>query len=219
VLASLDAGTTARLAEALRRRDFPAGARILEQGAPCVTRETDDAFFIIVDGEAVVTVDDGEAVETNAFPNGTNVVNRLFRGDFFGESAVDDGAARAATVTAAGPGDLRCLALDRENLVKLLGPLRSVMREEKAPQNVQRRMAALKGETPTRAATFEIRAGLEPGAEPGASASGDRRARVVFGLDLRRFGGWRRRTKSCPLGRHAAWRRRERHGASGGPGG
>jgi len=151
VLASLDAGTTARLAEALRRRDFPAGARILEQGAPCVTRETDDAFFIIVDGEAVVTVDDGEAVETNAFPNGTNVVNRLFRGDFFGESAVDDGATRAATVTAAGPGDLRCLALDRENLVKLLGPLRSVMREEKAPQNVQRRMAALKGETPSRA--------------------------------------------------------------------
>jgi len=171
VLASLDAGTTARLAEALRRRDFPAGARILEQGAPCVTRETDDAFFIIVDGEAVVTVDDGEAVETNAFPNGTNVANRLFRGDFFGESAVDDGATRAATVTAAGPGDLRCLALDRENLVKLLGSLRSVMREEKAPQNVQRRMAALKGETPTRAATFEIRAGLEPGAEPGASAS------------------------------------------------
>ena len=63
------------------------------------------------------------------------------------------------------------MALDRENLVKLLGSLRSVMREKKAPQNVQRRMAALKGETPTRAATFEIRAELEPGAEPGASAS------------------------------------------------
>ena len=74
VLASLDAGTTASLAEALQLRDFPAGARILEQGALCVTRETDDAFFIIVDGEAVVTVDDGECV------NGTSVVNRLFRG-------------------------------------------------------------------------------------------------------------------------------------------
>jgi CRP-like cAMP-binding protein len=97
---------------------------------------------------------------------GTNVVNRLFRGDFFGESAVDDGATRAATVTAAGPGDLRCLALDRENLVKLLGPLRSVMREEKAPQNVQRRMAALKGETTSRA---QRRLRFEPVSSPARS--------------------------------------------------
>lgn len=160
LLASLDAEKTARLAEALRRRDFPSGARVVEQGAPCVVRETDDedAFFIIVDGEAVVTVDDG---------SDNNVVNRLFRGDFFGENAVDEGATRAATVTAVGPGNLCCLTLDRENLVRMLGPLRSVMDEEKAPANVNRRMAALKGETPLRAATFEIRAG--PGGAGDAS--------------------------------------------------
>ena len=87
-----------------------AGARILEQGALCVTRETDDAFFIIVDGEAVVTVDDGECV------NGTNVVNRLFRRTFSARRR------RRRRWTCAGGGhrgwagmELRCLALDREN--------------------------------------------------------------------------------------------------------
>ena len=165
LLASLDAEKTARLAEALRRRDFPSGARVVEQGEPCVARETDDAFFIIVDGEAVVTVDDG-SVTTDV--QETNVVNRLFRGDFFGESALDEGSTRAATVTAVGPGNLCCLTLDREDLVHMLGPLRSAMDEEKAPANVNRRMAALKGETPLRAATFEIRAG--PGGAGDASS-------------------------------------------------
>jgi cGMP-dependent protein kinase 2 len=42
------------------------------------------------------------------------------------------------------------------------------MDEEKAPANVNRRMAALKGETPLRAATFEIRAG--PGGAGDASS-------------------------------------------------
>jgi cGMP-dependent protein kinase 2 len=42
------------------------------------------------------------------------------------------------------------------------------MDEEKAPANVNRRMTALKGETPLRAATFEIRAG--PGGAGDASS-------------------------------------------------
>ena len=171
LLASLDAGKTARLAEVLRRRDFPPGARVLEQGAPCVETNDDDAFFIVVDGEAVVTVsDDVKETETNAIET-PRVANRLFRGDFFGESALDDGATRAATVAAVGPDPLRCLTLDRDGLVTLLAPLRSAMREEKSPQKVARRMAALKGETPLRAATFEIRAPLDPLDPPGADPS------------------------------------------------
>ena len=201
LLASLDAENAARLAAALRLRDFPPGTRVVEEGAPSVAHgrngdgdtadDDDDAFFIVFDGEAVVTVrDDSEANAPES-----KVVNRLFRGDFFGESALDVGATRAATVTAVGPEPLRCLTLDRDDAVAFLGPLRSAMREEKAPQKVNRRMAALKGETPTRAATFEIRAGLDTGdsasvvtiargscsgATFGNAASGESELRVVL---------------------------------------
>ena len=53
----------------------------------------------------------GETAESSASAATTRVVNRLFRADFFGETALLKNEARNATVTAAGSAPLVCLCL------------------------------------------------------------------------------------------------------------
>jgi CRP-like cAMP-binding protein len=74
-----------RLMSALRSAhgvDFPPGEHLVEEGA------TSGGFYVITEGEAVVTV-------------GGNEVARLPTGSYFGEVAVIDGGPRSATITAA----------------------------------------------------------------------------------------------------------------------
>ena len=68
-------------------------------------------------------------------------VNQLFKSDFFGEAALLRATPRAATVVAVT--DLVCLTLDRENFIKLLGPLESLMIREKSPEVVGARLMRL----------------------------------------------------------------------------
>jgi CRP/FNR family cyclic AMP-dependent transcriptional regulator len=71
-----------QLEQTLHRRELPAGHEILAEG------EGGIAFFVLVDGEAVVS-------------RGGRELRRLGPGDHAGEMALIDGDVRSATVTAA----------------------------------------------------------------------------------------------------------------------
>jgi CRP/FNR family cyclic AMP-dependent transcriptional regulator len=79
-----------RLAKSLKERTFKPGQEIVVEG------RTGVGFFIILDGKAAVTI-------------GGKLVQVLGPGDYFGEMALLDGAARSATITA--DGELRCATM------------------------------------------------------------------------------------------------------------
>jgi CRP-like cAMP-binding protein len=78
----------------MREHRVAAGETLIDEG------EGGIAFFVILEGEATVTIGDRE-------------VRRLRAGDHAGEIALLDEGARTATITAAG--DVRCLALTTWN--------------------------------------------------------------------------------------------------------
>jgi CRP-like cAMP-binding protein len=80
-----------QLARACKEREFRPGTTVVRQG-----RMSGIGFFIIVDGEAVVSIDETD-------------VARLGPGDHFGELALISNEVRTATVTAAT--SLRCLVM------------------------------------------------------------------------------------------------------------
>ena len=90
LLAGLSNRELERLAGQLHERKFPAGSKVVSEGA------TGTGFFVITEGEAEVEI-------------GGQVRNKLGPGDYFGEMALIDGGPRSATVTAAT--DLVCYGL------------------------------------------------------------------------------------------------------------
>ena len=90
LLAGLSDKERDRLARELHERTFPQGATVVNEGA------TGTGFFVIADGEAVVSV--GGEERTHLGP-----------GDYFGEMALIDDAPRSATITA--ETDLRCYGM------------------------------------------------------------------------------------------------------------
>jgi CRP/FNR family cyclic AMP-dependent transcriptional regulator len=80
-----------QLGRSFKEREFRAGTSMVRQG-----EMSGVDFFVIVEGEAAVTVDGKE-------------VGKLGPGDHFGELALIAEQVRAATVTAATP--LRCLVM------------------------------------------------------------------------------------------------------------
>jgi len=91
MLASLDRKHLEKLARDFSERSFPAGSVIVRQGD-----ERGIGFFVIADGEAVVSVDGSE-------------VARLSPGSNFGAIALLSDRVRTATVTAAT--DLHCYVM------------------------------------------------------------------------------------------------------------
>jgi CRP/FNR family transcriptional regulator, cyclic AMP receptor protein len=79
-----------RLARSMKSRKFPAGSQVVVEERKGV------GFFIITDGKAAVTI-------------GSQLLNMLGPGDYFGEMALIHGDRRTATVTA--DTDLECLSL------------------------------------------------------------------------------------------------------------
>ena len=99
ILSSLDQWERLTVADALESVTFDKDDVIVRQGEP------GDDFFIIVEGEAVVT----------QIPNGekeAKEVGRLGPSDYFGEIALMLNRPRAATVTAAS-SPLKCVKLDK----------------------------------------------------------------------------------------------------------
>ncbi len=91
LLSGLDRKQLERLARDFSERTFPAGSVVVRQG--------DDhgvGFFVVAEGEGVVTVDGSE-------------VGKVGPGSYFGEVALISDRVRTATVTATT--DLRCLVM------------------------------------------------------------------------------------------------------------
>ena len=91
MLSGLDRRHLEKLAKDFSERTFPAGSAIVHQGD-----ERGIGFFVIADGEAVVSVDGAE-------------VSRLGPGDHFGAVALIADRVRTATVTA--KTDLHCYVM------------------------------------------------------------------------------------------------------------
>jgi CRP-like cAMP-binding protein len=86
----LDTAELRLVAESMHEANVPAGGVVTAEGG------AGDGFFVIVSGEAAVTVDGEPRTAMTA-------------GDWFGEIALLTGSARTATVVAGT--DLRCYAL------------------------------------------------------------------------------------------------------------
>jgi CRP-like cAMP-binding protein len=103
-LRTLPPASINRLAHAARVREVPAGSAIVRQG------ERGDEFFVVAEGEAVVSV--REAGEDA-------LVERKGPGDFFGERALLGTGVRQATVKAATP--MKLLVFDQRAFWTELG--------------------------------------------------------------------------------------------------
>lgn len=71
-------------------------------------------FYILLEGEAVATLDDSKQVMTYK------------QGDYFGELALLRGEPRAANVIATS--DCKLIYLDRKSFSRLLGPLDQILK-------------------------------------------------------------------------------------------
>ena len=89
-----------RLAGEMDEQRFMEGATIVRKGEP------GDTFYVLVEGEARVTDENGKRLA------------RLIPGDFFGEISLMDGGPRTATVVSETP--LTALALSRKDFRGML---------------------------------------------------------------------------------------------------
>ena len=112
LLSEVDKYERLQIADALIPCSFKDGETIVKQG------DEGEEFFIIVDGEVIVTQknDKGEEGE----------VGQLGRADYFGEIALLKDNKRHATVTA--KGDVKCVKLDRDRFERVLGPVEDILR-------------------------------------------------------------------------------------------
>lgn len=104
---SLDARTMSMLVDALREVTFESGHVIVSPDD--VYEEESSKFYVVIDGEAVVYVDDGSKAE----------VNRLRRGDYFGELSLIHKTSPTAMVIAVG--QVSALTLDAESFYRMIG--------------------------------------------------------------------------------------------------
>eukprot|EP00164_Ancoracysta_twista_P001141 GFYU01001496.1.p1 GENE.GFYU01001496.1~~GFYU01001496.1.p1 ORF type:complete len:331 (-),score=84.84 GFYU01001496.1:363-1355(-) len=112
LLQSLEPYERVSLADAMEEACFSTGDVVLKQG------EEGDSFFFVESGEATATiVEDGkEPVEVKHYKTG----------EYFGELALLQNQARAATVTA--KTDLKLVRCDRLSFSRLVGPCEKILR-------------------------------------------------------------------------------------------
>ena len=101
-LAKLDLDRLGFAAARAQRLEVQPGAVIVREG------DVADAFYIVTDGSVEVLLND------------RIVVNRLGRGEYFGEIALLRGGTRTATVRAAPDAPAELMALDRETFDELV---------------------------------------------------------------------------------------------------
>lgn len=104
---SLDARTTSMLVDALRMTTYESGAIIVSPDD--AYDEESSKFYVIVEGEAMVSVDNDVTVE----------VNRLRRGDYFGEVSLIHKSSPTAMVVAIG--QVKALTLNAESFHRMIG--------------------------------------------------------------------------------------------------
>ncbi|KAI9310614.1 cyclic nucleotide-binding-like protein, partial [Dichotomocladium elegans] len=115
ILKSLELYERHKIADALEPVQFDDKEVIMREG------DIGQNFYLIEDGEAIVTKkqsDGGGATELE--------VNRLRKGDYFGELALLHDNPRAATVVA--NGRLKCVTLGKSAFTRLLGPVMDILK-------------------------------------------------------------------------------------------
>ncbi|KAL6050502.1 cAMP-dependent protein kinase type I-alpha regulatory subunit [Balamuthia mandrillaris] len=112
ILAPLSKYERLTVADALEPALFKDGEVIVHQGAE------GDTFYIIVEGEVKVLQkqENGEAAE----------IARLHSSSYFGEISLLTNRPRAATVVAVG--DCKCVKMDRDRFVRVMGPCEDILR-------------------------------------------------------------------------------------------
>ena len=100
------------LADAVKLERFPAGQLIIAKGAE------GNVFYMILKGTVEMTDIDGEVTTVQRSKDSDT--------SYFGELALIKNAPRACNVTA--KTDVDCLALNRADFLKMLGPLQEVMK-------------------------------------------------------------------------------------------
>lgn len=113
ILENLDKWERLTVADALEAVSFEDGNVVVKQGEP------GDDFYIIADGNAVVTQYRTEGEDSHE-------VGTLGPSDYFGEIALILDRPRAATVTACG--QLKCVKLDRARFERVLGPCSDILK-------------------------------------------------------------------------------------------
>lgn len=114
--ASLTYNEVARLVDLLTEVKFKPGEYIVKQG------EAGDAFYVVKQGTAEVTIDDVESA------GGSKTVMRLAEYDYFGERSLLDSVPRAANVIA--KDKVACLMIRKPLFEEVLGRLRNVLRQD-----------------------------------------------------------------------------------------
>ena len=114
-LARLDLDQLASASAWLKPVTYAAGSVIVREG------DEADRFYIVTNGEVDVLL---------AHPSGQEIrVNRLGRGEYFGEIALLRGGRRTATVRAAPHSDVELMALDRADFERLVAESEAAKRE------------------------------------------------------------------------------------------
>jgi ABC-type lipoprotein export system ATPase subunit len=105
-LATLNIDQLGWVAGRLKTQQFAPGATILKQG------DAADHFYIITRGKVEILLD---------HPGGSQIiVNRLERGQYFGEIGLIDGTQRTASARAAGTTEVELVTLDRESFLSVM---------------------------------------------------------------------------------------------------
>jgi len=139
---SLDARTTSMLVDALRKTTFEDGETIVRP-----SDAYDDAFskfYVIIDGTATVHVENDTYANDSTRQSGRDQeVNRLTKGDYFGEVSLIHKTSPTATVVARGV--VTALTLDAESFHRMIsGDVMETMSERVnsyayAPNKVERK--------------------------------------------------------------------------------
>lgn len=104
----MDIYERSKFADAVKEQKIATNEYIIRKG------ESGDIFYIILEGEARVTLDDDNTVMTYK------------AGDYFGELALLRNEPRAANVIASS--ECKLIYLDRKSFSRLLGPLDNILR-------------------------------------------------------------------------------------------
>ncbi|CDS10100.1 hypothetical protein LRAMOSA02777 [Lichtheimia ramosa] len=112
ILKSLKTYERHKIADALEPVQFDDKEVLMHEG------DVGQNFYLIEDGEAVFYKKDQD--------NQLREVNRLGKGDYFGELALLHDNPRAATVVA--HGRLKCVTLDKSAFTRLLGPVMDILK-------------------------------------------------------------------------------------------
>lgn len=124
---ALDLEQLSALQPHFQKHDYSPGSIIIREG------EEADRAYVITRGEVDVLVKHPSGMDT--------VVNRLGRGQYFGEIALVRGGRRTATVRAAGEESVEVMALDREAFEGFI--LNSEMTRQEIDEMIRKRLNQL----------------------------------------------------------------------------